>query len=257
MDSAVDPPRSRNDLRILVAEDNAVNQTVMRAMLEQLGYAPELAIDGVEAVERLEAEHFDIVLMDVQMPRMDGLQATRTIRERWPDRSLRIIAVTANAMTEDRDRCLDAGMDDYLAKPVTLDRLATALRTEHAKPASPTIDITVDQTIALDTKVLDALGTAIGFSRVDDIARTYIDSGNELMKQAAEHLGKNNDEIAALAHRFKGSSNVVGASQMVSLCAELDAKARTTGLAVEDLERLATAFQSVIAALQSYLAAHR
>ncbi len=133
------PAAPRSDVRILVAEDNAVNQKVAVRLLERLGHRADVVANGVEAVASVRRQPYDIVLMDVQMPEMDGLEATRRIREdggRHPQPA--IIALTANAMEGDREACLAAGADGYLSKPVGLDRLAEALaqadawRSEHA-----------------------------------------------------------------------------------------------------------------------------
>ena len=114
-------------LRILLAEDNAVNQKLTLRLLERMGYAATVADDGLQAIAALERESFDVVLMDVQMPELDGLEATRRIRATWPDRPVRIVAMTANAMAEDREACLAAGMDDYVSKPIRVDELVAAL----------------------------------------------------------------------------------------------------------------------------------
>ncbi|KQW37953.1 ATP-binding protein [Rhizobacter sp. Root404] len=115
--------------RVLVVEDNPVNCLVVQAMLERLGMAVELAHDGIEAVAALEAHDFDLVLMDCQMPRMDGYEAARRIRSAGHARaSVPIVALTANALAEERKRCEAAGMDDYLPKPVTGDSLAKVLQ---------------------------------------------------------------------------------------------------------------------------------
>jgi signal transduction histidine kinase/DNA-binding response OmpR family regulator len=118
----------RHPLRILVAEDNAVNQRVAIALIEQLGYRADLVANGLEAVDAVRRTPYDVVFMDLQMPELDGLGATRQIRSAHPDgRRPRIVALTANAFDEDREECLAAGMDDYLSKPLQRDKLEAAL----------------------------------------------------------------------------------------------------------------------------------
>jgi signal transduction histidine kinase/CheY-like chemotaxis protein len=118
----------RHPLRILLAEDNAVNQKLALRLLERMGYRADVAANGVEVLEALYRQSYDVVLMDVQMPEMDGLEATQLILKEWP-RPQRpcIIAMTANAMKEDREICLQAGMDDYLSKPIRVEELVGAL----------------------------------------------------------------------------------------------------------------------------------
>jgi PAS domain S-box-containing protein len=118
---------SRHPLRILLVEDNAVNQKLALRLLAQMGYQADVAGNGIEAVEAVERQEYDLVLMDVQMPEMDGLEATRRIRARQPSEGLRIVAMTANAMDGDREACLEAGMDDYVSKPIRVDELVLAL----------------------------------------------------------------------------------------------------------------------------------
>ena len=118
---------SHRPLRILLAEDNAVNQKLALRLLDQMGYGAQVANDGQQAIDALTRDDFDVVLMDVQMPELDGLEATRRIRRQWPDRALRIVAMTANAMAGDREACLAAGMDDYIAKPIRPAELSAAL----------------------------------------------------------------------------------------------------------------------------------
>jgi CheY-like chemotaxis protein len=120
-------------LRVLLAEDNAVNQKLAQAMLQKLGHAVTIADDGARAVELVARHTFDLVLMDMQMPRLDGLEATRLIRA--AGHALPIVAMTANAMDSDRQRCLDAGMDDFLAKPVRTRELAEVIARQPAGPA--------------------------------------------------------------------------------------------------------------------------
>jgi CheY-like chemotaxis protein len=124
----------RFPLKILVAEDNPVNQKVVMRTLGRMGYSPSAASNGRQVIDALEREAFDLILMDVQMPEMDGLEATRLIkRDRPGGQSPRIIAMTAYAMEDDREICLSAGMDDYISKPVRISELQSALERSSRK----------------------------------------------------------------------------------------------------------------------------
>ena len=115
--------------RVLLAEDNVVNQKVALLMLARLGYRADVAANGLEAIEAVKRQRYDLVIMDVQMPELDGLEAARRILARWPERKDRpwIIALTANAMEGDREACIAAGMDDYISKPIKTEELAVAM----------------------------------------------------------------------------------------------------------------------------------
>ena len=119
---------TRHPLRILLAEDNAINQKLAVRLLQKMGYRTDLAGNGLEAIQSIERQEYDVVFMDVQMPEMDGLEASRQINKRWgrTDRP-RIVAMTANALQGDREKCLAAGMDDYMSKPIRVDDLVNAL----------------------------------------------------------------------------------------------------------------------------------
>ncbi len=121
------PEDAGHGLRILLAEDNPVNQRVALKMLERLGHRADLAADGESALQAFRTQRYDVVLMDLQMPVMDGLETTRRIRQEPGGDTVRIIAMTANAMRGDRDVCLESGMDDYLCKPVKIDDLRVLL----------------------------------------------------------------------------------------------------------------------------------
>jgi Response regulators consisting of a CheY-like receiver domain and a winged-helix DNA-binding domain len=114
-------------LRILLAEDNIVNQMVAMQMLNKLGYRADVAGNGIEVLQNLERQKYDVILMDVLMPEMDGLEATRQIRQRWP-RGPKIIAMTASVLKGDREICLAAGMDGYISKPTKIDELKAVLQ---------------------------------------------------------------------------------------------------------------------------------
>jgi CheY-like chemotaxis protein len=132
LNAATKPPSSSpvspaQQMRILVAEDNVVNQRVILLQLKKLGYQADLANNGLEVIQALEHSSYGLIFMDCQMPEMDGYEATRAIRKNKRFGNLRIIVMTANAMQGDREKCLAAGMDDYLSKPTRLDDLKKAL----------------------------------------------------------------------------------------------------------------------------------
>ena len=130
---------THHPLRILLAEDNVVNQKLAMRLLQQMGYRADLASNGIEAIESIQRQVYDVVLMDVQMPEMDGLEASRKITAKWqPHERPRIVAMTANAMQGDREECLAAGMDDYVTKPIRVDALVEALRQVPPRPGAST-----------------------------------------------------------------------------------------------------------------------
>jgi CheY-like chemotaxis protein len=127
---------ARHPLRILLAEDTVVNQKLALRLLQQMGYRADLASNGIEAIECCERQRYDVVLMDVQMPEMDGLEASRRITARYkPAERPRIVAMTANAMAGDREECIAAGMDDYVTKPIRVDALVEALLAARSRDA--------------------------------------------------------------------------------------------------------------------------
>jgi PAS domain S-box-containing protein len=125
---AVDKEIQKSSLRIILAEDNVSSQKVAIQMLKRFGYRADVVSNGIEVLQALERQPYDVVLMDLRMPEMDGLQATRIIRQRWPDNGPKIIAITAYALQGDREKCLDAGMDDYISKPIRMNELAAILK---------------------------------------------------------------------------------------------------------------------------------
>jgi GAF domain-containing protein/CheY-like chemotaxis protein len=128
---------ARHPLRILLAEDNPVNQKLALRLLERMGYRADVAENGLAAISAVEGSTYDVILMDVQMPELDGLEATRRIRRRWPGGTPRIVAMTANAMDGDREACLAAGMDDYISKPIVPEALQATLMAAPSGDAAP------------------------------------------------------------------------------------------------------------------------
>jgi CheY-like chemotaxis protein len=153
-------------LTILLAEDNVVNQKLALKLLERMGYTADVAANGAEAVAAVERARYDLVLMDVQMPEMDGLEATKRIIDRHGSDRPRIVALTADAMQDDRERCLAAGMDDYLTKPIRPAELSDALQ-RVALPAGASLD-----SEALDRVMMTAGGDA-------EFAGELLDSFND------------------------------------------------------------------------------
>jgi CheY-like chemotaxis protein/HPt (histidine-containing phosphotransfer) domain-containing protein len=231
---------------VLLVEDNRVNQDVAREMLESLGLGVHVVEDGIEALEVLENGHYDAVLMDCQMPRMDGYQATRLLREREAARGLLrtpVIALTANALAGDRQACLDAGMDDYLGKPFTSVQLLLALRrwmqarSESDPAAAPPAETAPPPGVAaasadppIDLRVLDqlrALNPARGEQLVSRVVATFLAAVppqlDQLQKAAAVA-----DSVALreVAHALKSSAAHLGAQHLSALAREIEESAR-------------------------------
>jgi len=205
-------------LRILLAEDNKINQTVAIRLLERLGHRADVASDGHEALARLEQAVYDVVLMDVQMPEMDGLEASRAICARWPvARRPRIVAMTAEAMHGDREKCLAAGMDDYIVKPVTLDQLREVL-TRCPAPSGAAAESAVDR------RVLDQLREDLGGNApLRDIIVSFLKTTPEALVTLRDAAARADvDAIRRTAHMLKGTSAMLGARSLAEQCAELE-----------------------------------
>ena len=203
------PAIPRTDVRILVAEDNPVNQKLAIRQLKRLGVNADPVSNGVEALEALHRIAYDLVLMDCQMPEMDGFEATRRIREReGHQKHTPVIALTANALQGDRERCLDARMDDYLAKPVSESDLARVL--EHWLPGQSALDFSEavePQTIAY----LRQLGGA-DENFVHDLIALYVeDAGQRIATIRAALAAGDATEMASAAHALKSSAGNMGA----------------------------------------------
>src|SRR5205085_3641972 len=241
--------------RVLVVEDNAVNQQVAVRMLEKRGYRVDGVANGREAVDALAHIPYDLILMDCQMPEMDGYAATTAIRRREREQGLAarrtpIVAMTANALKGDAEKCLAAGMDDYIPKPVTVQRLEAVLThwCPQTGPGAP------DE--AVDARALAALRDLHGEGRPDLLAElSAIYLRDTPTRLAALHDAVARADAEALrraAHSLKGSSSQIGAVQIVRLCTDLEHQARIADLtgASETLRRLDKAFDRVHAHLQ-------
>jgi len=219
---------ARHPLRILLAEDNAVNQKLALRLLQQMGYRADVAGNGLEAIAAVERQPYDVVLMDVQMPEMDGLEATREITRRWPAGARpRVVAMTANAMHGDRELCLAAGMDDYLSKPIRVEELVTALERTAARPAERPRTETEAPAAALDGTTLAQLRTTMGADFVDEVLRTFVEEAGDLVATLRRSLaGHDVDGFRRAAHSLKSSAASLGAAALASHAAELEGLAR-------------------------------
>jgi signal transduction histidine kinase/DNA-binding response OmpR family regulator len=223
------PPRelSSNGMRVLVAEDNTINQKVVQAHLQALGYEVDIVGDGVAALDALRDDHgYAAVIMDGQMPRMDGYEATRAQRERESEHGqtrVPIIALTAHAMTGDRSTAFAAGMDDYLSKPFTQKQLEKALVRWAARPAANATDYPPE---ALDTTVTSQLleleEEEPGFlcEVIDSFFATAEESIDRMKSAVANGDMKS---LRAAAHMVRGSSQQLGARRFGATCAKLEA----------------------------------
>lgn len=214
-------------LRILVAEDNPVNQKVVLKLLERLGYLADVAQNGREVLAALRHKSYDVVLMDVQMPEMDGITATRQICQEWGDQRPRIVAVTANAMRGDRDECLQAGMDDYLSKPIRLEQLAIALD-QCPQQAAPVASPPQSLPPELNLHVLKLFMEDLGI----DAEAVLIEMIDCYLQESATYLsvleaGADSDHSTLLRtiHTLKSSSALLGATQFSQLCREIEENA--------------------------------
>jgi CheY-like chemotaxis protein len=264
------PARTRFDaqmaqrlpLRILLAEDNVINQQVALSFLKRLGYRADVAENGLEVLSALRRQPYDVVLMDVQMPEMDGLEATSLLRQMSPSELAagaqpRIIAMTAAALREDRDACLEAGMDDYLSKPIEVQELVATLakcrsvsRPSHQTPgeavggpavqsgtavASSSIPTEPEPVEAgapavLDLKAMQRLQLGLGdrAGRVlPELIEQFSQDGSQLLAEAwlAVEQGKVED-LRRAAHSLKSTSATFGANELSAVTRELEHLAR-------------------------------
>jgi signal transduction histidine kinase/DNA-binding response OmpR family regulator len=255
--------------RILVVEDNAINQEVVLSMLKRLGHHASVAGNGLEALRLLGREPFDLVLMDCQMPEMDGFEATRRIRagevEAPWSRGICIVAVTANAMTGDRDLCVAAGMDDYLSKPVKQAHLADMLRRRlrphrTPEPVATPVQSGLDQALpTFDAAALESIadvdGANTGDSLVHRLLSTFFERTPELLRSATTALRSGDWKAAVYAtHSLKSSCGYLGAKRLASLCQVAEKQFRHGEVSDPELtaRSLEQEYEHATAALREY-----
>jgi two-component system, sensor histidine kinase and response regulator len=257
--------------RILVAEDNRVNQQIVLAMLGKAGHDVELVENGVEAVRRVGEDRFDLVLMDVQMPEMDGLEATKTIRKMGGYEDLPIVAVTAHALSEERQRCRDAGMNDFLSKPFRPHALLaiverwgrvgegaeppeveqppefTPREAGVGEPSLPPVDLEEFRGVMREAGIESVVGITL---------QTYVSEAPRLVAAilAAGEEGEDDDGtvLASAAHAYKSSAGNIRAKALHALLGDLESQARTGGRrsALPLLERVQQVHEEVMGYLR-------
>jgi CheY-like chemotaxis protein len=228
-------------LHILVAEDNAINQRVAIGLLEKLGYRAEAVANGQEVLKAVELVAYDIILMDCQLPELDGYKATMEIRRReaangnGSRKRVYIIAMTAHAMPGAREKCLAVGMDDYISKPVYLETLERILgkAVEKVQTSSDSIaEIPArDRTLTLDTEMLTLLRGLRQAGKADpfcELVELFLNDAPVRLQQL-EASAAQYDAVAmeSVAHGLRGVASSIGASRMAELCAEVEEHART------------------------------
>jgi signal transduction histidine kinase/HPt (histidine-containing phosphotransfer) domain-containing protein len=228
----------RIPLRMLLADDNPINQKVGLSVLQKLGYRADLAANGIEVLHALEQKPYDVILLDVQMPEMDGLEAARKICERWPrEKRPCIIAMTGNALLGDREKCLQAGMDDYITKPVRIGELQTILerwgpsRSKKSDTAFlsrhsvPPVESVLDESILSELREMSDADENI----VRELVDLFIESAPPAIAQINRFI---NDpaKLAFHAHALKSMSLNLGAKRMVALTQKLEELGRSGNL---------------------------
>jgi PAS domain S-box-containing protein len=253
----------RHPLRILLAEDNPVNQKVMLRQLEQLGYEADAVADGREVLDALKRQPYDVVLMDVQMPEIDGLEATRRIRERHDDddeERPRLIAMTAAASKTARQECFEAGIDDYVSKPVSIEALTNAL-----EASTPRDDIPPDTeplredglpSAAFNLRhVRDLTGGDPAFER--ELLETFMEDTPEHLDDLREaYRGEKASVLRQAAHALRSTSRTLGAERLADVCERLERRGEDATFDAETealIDKAEAAFERVVETVEEHL----
>ncbi len=251
--------------RLLIVEDSPINQKLTLAQLARLGYQADIADNGAIAVEKLSAADYDLVLMDCQMPVMDGFQATQAIREKehGSARHTPIVAMTANAMQGDRENCIVAGMDDYLSKPVIMEELRTVLNRwlagiSPAETSAPPDAPVAAASVTLNVQAAQDLLNLVGESEFADILHIFLDETPQLLQTLRNAaISGDSEPVMQIAHRMKSSSASMGGAHFSGLCLKIEKSARAgivDSATVSDVAALFREFEDLRDALKAFAA---
>ncbi|MCF1645369.1 response regulator, partial [Streptomyces indiaensis] len=223
-------PQQAHRGHLLLVEDNEINQMVAQGLLTRLGYSTDIAADGAQALLMTEEHDYQAVLMDCQMPRMDGYTATRELRRREGDQGhVPVIAMTAGALAEDRERCIAAGMDDYVSKPVSADELEQALA-RWVHPTTPPQTGNDGLRVSIEQRLdeLRGAGSPAEHELVDRLVDHFLVRAPEMTSALFHALGRHDSqEIADQAHSLRGAAGNIGAVSLAACCQELEEHARS------------------------------
>ncbi|MCY7333626.1 MAG: response regulator [Pseudanabaena sp. CAN_BIN31] len=247
-------------LNILVAEDNLISQEMVMAMLSKMGYNPTIVNDGIEAIYTLKNGAFDMVFLDVQMPRLNGLEtATRIVRESTATKQPRpiLIAMTASAMQGDREMCLESGMDDYISKPVSFDTLQRTIERWGNIPNEVEIlSVTLSQDQDFDDRALKEI-EKISINLPKRMISLFLNEECPVLlaKLRQAIIDQDASQIEYVAHTLKGSSRMLGARAFSEICLKLESAGRNQQLTGSDrlMREIDQMFPAIVAYLEAYL----
>jgi CheY-like chemotaxis protein/HPt (histidine-containing phosphotransfer) domain-containing protein len=227
----------RLPLRLLLADDNPINQKVGLSVLQKLGYRADIVNNGKEVLKALEQRRYDLLFLDVQMPEMDGLEAARQIRLRWPpEKRPCIVAMTGNALAGDREKCLEAGMDDYITKPMRIGELQAAIERwgpTKSSAGGDTAFITAPRPPAPADGLLDhaviaqlrAMPPSDGVTMLKELIDTFLQDAPKRLQEISTSL-KDGPQLMFHAHALRSMCLSLGASKVIDLCQKLEEAGR-------------------------------